>query len=104
MDTDDLSFAPAGPSTNDAPSFSNIDASSFRSHRRSRASRASERETLEDEIRRTVHSLRAQVDAERRRADTAERKAQEVTGHLKAVNDARLEALRDAGRAKEELR
>jgi hypothetical protein len=45
-----------------------------------------------------------QLEDERRRADDAERRVQEVTGHLKAVNDARLAALGDAARAKEELK
>ncbi|KAF9481558.1 hypothetical protein BDN70DRAFT_854970 [Pholiota conissans] len=91
---------------NEVPSFSGVDASSsLRSSRRqSRSTRISERESLEEEIKRTVKTLRAQVDTERRRADNAERKVREMAAHLKAVNDARLEALRDAGRAKEELR
>lgn len=94
------------PSAHNFPSFSGVDASSSlrSSRRRSRSSRTSERESLEEEIKRTVKTLRAQVDTERRRADNAERKVREMTSHLKAVNDARLEALRDASRAKEELR
>lgn len=105
MDGDEPPSQGNTPDHTTTPSFSGVDAnSSFRSNRRSRASRTSERESLEEEIRRTVKGLRAQADAERRRADAAERKVREITAHLQAVNDARLEALRDAGRAKEELR
>lgn len=39
-----------------------------------------------------------------RRAEDAERKLQDFAAHFKAVNDARLVALRDAGRANEELK
>jgi len=70
---------------------------------RRRSSRAS-RESHLDDITRLVQRLKLQLEDERRRADDAERRVQEVTGHLKAVNDARLAALGDAARAKEELK
>lgn len=90
------------PDHTTTPSFSGAHASnSFRSNRRSRASRTSERESLEEEFRRTVKGLRAQTNANRRRAGASERKVREVTAHLQAVNDARFEALHDADRAKE---
>jgi predicted ribosome quality control (RQC) complex YloA/Tae2 family protein len=69
-----------------------------------RASRISEKESLEAEIKRTVRDLREKLDEEKRRAERAERKVEEVTAHLKAVNEARLVALREASQAKEELR
>lgn len=70
---------------------------------RHRSSRASKESHLDD-ITRLVQRLKLQLEDERRRADDAERRVQEVTGHLKAVNDARLAALGDAARAKEELK
>ena len=70
---------------------------------RNRSSRASKESHLDD-ITRLVQRLKLQLEDERRRADDSERRVQEVTGHLKAVNDARLAALGDAARAKEELK
>jgi len=70
---------------------------------RQRSSRTS-RESQLDDITRLVQRLKLQLEDERRRADDAERRVQEVTGHLKVVNDARLAALGDAARAKEELK
>ncbi|KIM45062.1 hypothetical protein M413DRAFT_24327 [Hebeloma cylindrosporum] len=81
---------------------SQINGSSRPSARR-RSSRASKESHLDD-ITRLVQRLKLQLEDERRRADDAERRVQEVTGHLKAVNDARLAALGDAARAKEELK
>jgi len=74
-----------------------------RTSARRRSSRASKESQLDD-IARLVQRLKLQLEDERRRADDAERRVQEVTGHLKAVNDARLAALGDAARAKEELK
>ncbi|KAF8160886.1 hypothetical protein B0H34DRAFT_795737 [Crassisporium funariophilum] len=64
------------------------------------------RSLLHDERRRNsmLHELADQLLEEKSRSDDAERKLQEVTAHLKAVNDARLLALRDAARANEELK
>ncbi|KAF8967822.1 hypothetical protein BDZ97DRAFT_1916408 [Flammula alnicola] len=109
MEPDDRSLPPlpvpsTNPSIHTIPSASAISRPSTDDSRSRRRSSRASRESLEEEIKRTVKILRGQVEDERRRADNAERKLREVTAHLKAVNDARLLALRDAGRAKEELR
>ncbi|KAF8813722.1 hypothetical protein BYT27DRAFT_7180475 [Phlegmacium glaucopus] len=51
-----------------------------------------------------LHHLADQYHAEKRRADDAERMLQELTVHLKTINDARLQALHDAAKANEELK
>lgn len=51
-----------------------------------------------------LHNITDQYHAEKRRADDAERMLQELTIHLKAINDARLQALHDAAKANEELK
>ena len=51
-----------------------------------------------------LHDLADQYFAEKRRADDAERMLQDLTTHLKTINDARLQALYDAAKANEELR
>jgi hypothetical protein len=51
-----------------------------------------------------VHTLADQYYAEKRRADDAERMIQELVIRLKAINEARLQALHDAAKANEELK
>jgi len=66
-----------------------------------------ERTSRQDEprIRREMlHNLADEYHAEKRRADDAERMLHELTIHLKAINDARLQALYDAAKANEELK
>ncbi|KDR75288.1 hypothetical protein GALMADRAFT_249292 [Galerina marginata CBS 339.88] len=96
-----------------------LDYISTRSSRTSdfRASSSRERSSRETkssfhtEIERGFQKLHGQVQQERKRAEIAERRAedaerqlQELGGHLKAVNEARLVALREASRANEELK
>lgn len=52
---------------------------------------------------RLQNETRRADDAERR-ADEAERNVAELTVHLKAINEARITALREASRANEELK
>jgi hypothetical protein len=56
------------------------------------------------ELRKLLHNATAQLEAEALRASEAERELQNLTIHLKRMNDARLVALRDAMKAKEELK
>ncbi|KAH9485216.1 hypothetical protein JR316_0002123 [Psilocybe cubensis] len=94
-------------SLSDAPDHSTDYRSSFTRDRSSRESRRS----FHNEIELRFQQMHSRLQAEKRRAEVAERRAEdaerklrEITGHLKAINDARLETLRDAGRAHEELK
>ena len=51
-----------------------------------------------------LRTLADQYYVEKRRADDAERMLQELMIRLKAINDARLQALQDAAKANEELK
>ncbi|KAF9528494.1 hypothetical protein CPB83DRAFT_854244 [Crepidotus variabilis] len=81
-------------------SISNTESGSRRSSRRS----SKESSIVYDEITRTFKRLQSQVLDEKKRADEAERRLLEVTAHLKAVNDARLQAMQESARAQEELK
>ncbi|KAF8906477.1 hypothetical protein CPB84DRAFT_1844332 [Gymnopilus junonius] len=83
---------------------------SVTSRRKSRSSRDIG-SSFHAEVERGLEKLQAQLQQEKRRseiaekrAEDAERKLDELTAHLKVINDARLEALREAGRANEELK
>lgn len=54
--------------------------------------------------REVLRTLADQYYAEKRRADDAERMIQELIIRLKAINEARLQALHDAAKANEELK
>ena len=56
------------------------------------------------EVLQAFQKLNFQLSEEKRRADNAELKLSEAMAHLKTINDARLLAMQDAARAKEELR
>ena len=56
------------------------------------------------ELRKLLHSATAQLEAEALRASEAERELQNLTVHLKRINDARLAAQQEALKAKEELK
>jgi hypothetical protein len=56
------------------------------------------------ELKKLLHSATSRLEAEALRASEAERQLQNLTIHLKRVNDARLAALQDAMKAKEELK
>ena len=75
----------------------------------SRSTRTSERLRPRDglghhEVLQAFQKLNFQLSEEKRRADNAELKLSDAMGHLKTINDARLLAMQDAARAKEELR
>jgi hypothetical protein len=55
-------------------------------------------------LKKLLHSATSRLEAEALRASEAERQLQNLTIHLKRVNDARLAALQDAMKAKEELK
>ncbi|KAJ3507343.1 hypothetical protein NLJ89_g6362 [Agrocybe chaxingu] len=78
------------------------DADSTDSRERSR--RVSKHSEVYEDTIRAIAQLRTQLDYERQRANDAESKLQEVTAHLKAINDARIQAMHDAAQAKEELK
>ncbi|CAA7259167.1 unnamed protein product [Cyclocybe aegerita] len=77
------------------------DADSTDSRERSR--RVSKHSEVYEDTIRAIAQLRTQLDYERQRANDAESKLQEVTAHLKSINDARIQAMHDAAQAKEEL-
>lgn len=86
------------------------DYGSIVSRRKSRSSRDTG-SSFHAEIERGFEKLQTQLQQEKRRAEMAEKHAQdaerrlhELTAHLKVINDARLVALREAGRANEELK
>lgn len=56
------------------------------------------------ELKKDLRNATLQLQAETLRATEAERQVQQVTAHLKRVNDARITAQQDAARANEELR
>ena len=56
------------------------------------------------ELKKLLHSVTAQLEAETLRASEAERELQNLTIHLKHINDARLAAQQEALKAKEELK
>lgn len=56
------------------------------------------------ELKKLLRSATTQLEAEALRASQAERELQNLTIHLKRINDARLLALQDAIKAKEELK
>ncbi|PPQ98413.1 hypothetical protein CVT24_004092 [Panaeolus cyanescens] len=72
--------------------------------RRSRSSRSNASNLLAEEVKRRIDGLTDRLEYERKRADAAERKLEELTSHLEAVNQARITALQDAARANEELK
>ncbi|KAF9047379.1 hypothetical protein BJ165DRAFT_1465856 [Panaeolus papilionaceus] len=72
--------------------------------RRSRSSRTNASSLLAEEVKRRIDSLTDKLEYECKRADAAERKLEDMTAHLEAVNNARLKALQDAARANEELK
>ncbi|KAF8629127.1 hypothetical protein AX17_005713 [Amanita inopinata Kibby_2008] len=55
------------------------------------------------EIEHEIRHLRDLLLLERQRADEAEARTREALNHLKTINDARVNALQDAGKANEEL-
>ena len=61
-----------------------------------------QRET--NDLRRMLLTVTEQLKQESQRADENERRAREAIQRFKAINEARLSAQQDAGRAKEELR
>ncbi|TFK44469.1 hypothetical protein BDQ12DRAFT_661221 [Crucibulum laeve] len=97
--------------SNEHPSNETQNLSRSQSERRSSShiSRDSERSLRElgklrlhdevKELKRMVHQLTMHLQAERRRADDAERRAKDTIAYLKSINDARLVALQDAARA-----
>ena len=56
------------------------------------------------ELKKLLYNATAQLEAEGLRASEAERELRDLTGHLQRVNDARLAALHEATKAKEELK
>lgn len=56
------------------------------------------------ELKKDLRNATSQLQAEALRAAEAERQVQQVTAHLKRVNDARIAAQQDAARANEELK
>ena len=63
------------------------------------------RRSHHDSIKREmIQNLADQYHAEKRRADDAERNLQELLINVKAINEARLQALYDAQKANEELK
>jgi hypothetical protein len=88
---------PRIPSTNSPP----------RSRRHDSSNRNSEIRLVYEEIRELKKRLSAatsQFQAEAVRATEAEHQVQQVTAHLKRVNDARITAQQEAARANEELK
>lgn len=73
------------------------------SHGRGRESKRLKDSTEKKSIE-LIHQLRMQLELETRRADEADRRAREVVGHLRNINDGRVAALVDAARANEELK
>ena len=99
-----LGFSEVPKSVSDQPEGSLV------GHRKSRSSRDS-RSSFHAEIERGFERLQIQLQREQHRAEDAEKRAegaerrfQEVVSYLKVVNEERLLALREAGRAKEELK
>jgi hypothetical protein len=76
----------------------------FDRHPSSSRDRLSYEEYGPRELKKLLHSATAQLEAEAFRASEAERELQNLTIHLKRINDARLSALQDATKAKEELK
>jgi hypothetical protein len=76
--------------------------------RHSSSSRDRDRRSYDEygpkELRKLLRRTTAQLEAETFRASEAERELQTLTVHLKRINDARLAALQDAAKAKEELK
>ena len=60
-----------------------------------------EREAIDSK--RVLLNITEQLRAEKQRADEAERRLLDIAARLKTTNDARLDALQDAARAKAEL-
>ncbi|KAF9467314.1 hypothetical protein BDZ94DRAFT_1249062 [Collybia nuda] len=101
-DTDDFSNssllnAPRIPATRSPP----------RSRRHVSSNRNSDIRLVYEELKeanKQLRSVKLQLQAETFRATEAEEQVQQVTAHLKRVNDARIAAQRDAVRANEELK
>jgi hypothetical protein len=82
----------------------NISTSTGSSHTSSSRDRRGYEEHGPRELKKMLHRATARLEAEALRASEAEQQLQNLTIHLKRVNDARLEALQDAMKAKEELK
>lgn len=95
-------FSPTNGST--LPSEYRSSLGRDRSSRESRRSIHSEIELRVGQMHNSWQAEKRRAEIAERRAEDAERKLQDFAAHFKAVNDARLVALRDAGRANEELK
>lgn len=61
-------------------------------------------EEREAKLKQLLYTATQQLQAEKQRADEAERRAREVATRLRSANDARLTALQDVARVNEELK